>query len=243
LNRASTGISFLVVFCSQFLLADLALATPTSKQKVPVPQSTSRTMELRDALRASDFSLEDSASSKVFKNNIEELKRLIEAESEPYELRWRSVLALAVAQTSEAVKYLKGLIASKEWFLRDSALKALTVVDKRAAIIVARKLVSDPSLIVRTSAVISLKKLGDKESVPLLWEKLEAKENFNKNESLFVRRHIVEALVVLDDKSPKAKFEHLLKDKDSRLHSAVKRKLSQLRSGDSIRADEPSTAL
>lgn len=74
---------------------------------------------------------------------------------------------------------------------------------------------------VRTSAVLSIRELGDKKSLDILWEKLYAPENFRGAQSLWIRRHIVETIAAFRPKDAHSKFIKLMDDPDKTVSQAA----------------------
>lgn len=134
------------------------------------------------------------------------------------ETRWRAVTAVGLLRGAGSRPDLEKALASDEWFMRNAALVALSNVDRRSSIPWARKLLSDPALMVRWAAVDTISNLRDDGALPLLWEKLNAPENFRAAQSLFIRRRIVETLAALEKKGRENKFIEILKDRDESLH-------------------------
>ena len=139
-------------------------------------------------------------------------------EKMPMESRWRAVTAAGRIGQAQAKPEIVRALGRSEWFMRNAGLVAMAGIDQAEAVAWARKLVSDKALVVRTAAVETLAELKDRASASLLWQKLYAKENFRRGQSLFVRRHIVETLAVLEPTGSEGKFVEVLSDKDASLH-------------------------
>lgn len=139
-------------------------------------------------------------------------------EKMPMATRWRAVTAAGRIGGKESVPELERALKAPDWFMRNAGLVALAKIDRKAAIGWARKLVNDRALVVRAAAVETLADLRDTDSAGLLWEKLYAKENFRHEQSLFIRRRIVEALAVFKPVGSEGKFVKILADRDENLH-------------------------
>lgn len=144
------------------------------------------------------------------------------------EVRWRSLTVLPYLNKKVGQENIEKALNGDEWYLRNAAAVALPALDRKYAVEASAKLLSDPALVVRTAAAQNLLRLNGKEKESLLWEKLNAKENFRNGESLWVRRHIVRALAEFAKGGSEAKFVSLLNDKDSRLHPYAIRGLERL---------------
>lgn len=146
----------------------------------------------------------------------------------PMETRWRAVTAAARIGGESSRSDLEKAMTSPEWFMRNSGLVAIELIDQKMAADWARKLLSDPALIVRAAAVDAIARLKDESSRALLWEKLNAEENFKGRQSLFIRRKIVETLATLETKGREAKFIEILADADESLHAPAIQALERM---------------
>ena len=156
------------------------------------------------------------------------LVKIMEDEKQPMELRWRAVTAIGRIGGSESRPEIEKALKSREWYLRNAGLVALSNIDRESASSWARKLLSDKALMVRVAAVETLAGMRDPSSNNLLWEKLYAPENFKGKQSLFIRRKIVESLAVLETKGVESRFVKILDDRDESLHSAAMAGLERL---------------
>tara|TARA_B100001248_G_scaffold262733_1_gene261891 strand:- start:11205 stop:11873 length:669 start_codon:yes stop_codon:yes gene_type:complete len=155
-----------------------------------------------------------------FSNREGELVEIINNARASFRLRYKAYSTLVQLQPSKK-NLLMGL-ASHEWFMRDLGIKLAAKYRPKLAKIYAEKYLTDPSLVVRTSAVKILKELQVKESTESLWEALHSKQNFRGQQSLWVRKHIVSALASLHsgDRHMWAKrFRSILDDRDASLHA------------------------
>jgi HEAT repeat protein len=108
--------------------------------------------------------------------------------------RWTALQSLASLKNDLAIQSIVKASKSDDWFMRDAALKASRKYYPKASIKMAKKLLNDPSLIVRTSAVKSIHSAGDLDSKSVLWKALYDERNFRKGKGLWVRKHIARAL-------------------------------------------------
>lgn len=136
--------------------------------------------------------------------------------NEKMENRWRAVTALGELGREKATPELLKAANSPEWFMKAAGLVSLTRHEKSQAEALAKKLISDPALMVRLAAVDTFKELGKKANADILWKKLFSAENFRNQQSLFIRKRILEALLELDHSSL-SQWMLVLKDKDESL--------------------------
>jgi len=142
--------------------------------------------------------------------------------------RWKAVTAAGRVAGEASRKDLEHALKSEEWFMRNAGLIAMLQLDRNEGLKWARKLMSDKALVVRSAAVDSIENARDTASTSLLWEKLYAKENFKRGQSLFIRRRIVEVLANMETPGRESKFVAVLGDKDSDLHAPAINALERL---------------
>lgn len=156
------------------------------------------------------------------------LRAIMDDDSQGMEARWRAVTALGLLGGQNSKPELEQALRHKVWYMRNAGLVAMTNVDKGAAANWAKRLLSDKALVVRAAAVDTLGSLDAKSASPLLWQKLNAPENFKGKQSLFIRRRIVETLARLERQGQEAKFIAVLGDRDESLHLPAIRALERI---------------
>ncbi len=147
-----------------------------------------------------------------------ELKQMIFDNKEKLLYRWRALTALGRINPQEALPIIETALRSSDWFLKNAALLSLTYSSREKIIFWSRQLLDDKSLMVRTAAVQMIEKVKGEELSDLLWNKLNAKENFKNGQSLWIRRHIVRTLSHFAHPDDQEKFINVLKDNDRSLH-------------------------
>lgn len=131
--------------------------------------------------------------------------------------RWKALVTMGRLDPKFAQPHLESALESNEWFMRNAALVVVSYGDRAWAIKKARIALHDPALVVRTAAVKVLGDVRAREAMPLLWEKMNASENFRRGESLWIRPIIGETLAMMARPEDKAAFEKLLSDRDPRV--------------------------
>ncbi len=139
----------------------------------------------------------------------------------PMSLRWKALMLASDLGKKSAYQDLLKASRSKEWFMRNAALVALKDQDDELSFQVAKKLIQDRALVVRSAAVEVVAQSSDAGARTLLWEELNKKYNFKNTSSLWIRSQIAEALANRPDTLEKNKFMALLSDKDSKVHPAA----------------------
>jgi len=151
------------------------------------------------------------------------LKELFFNKKETLNIRWISLTSMARLYPKDSLPLISGALKSSVWFLRNVGLVALEIVDPPQAVRWAGRLLNDPSLVVRTAAVQMIQKHKAREYKAQLQEKLNAKDSFLKNESLWIRHHIVSTLASFAQPGEEHYFIPLLQDQDTRVqHSAIR---------------------
>lgn len=158
-----------------------------------------------------------------------EIERLAFDPAESLENRWRAVTSIGRAYGPAAQTFLEKALRSPEWFMRNSATIVIQYGTRAWATNWARIMLNDPALVVRTAAVDTLRNLNDANSQNLLWEKLYNSQNYRAGESLWIRRHILAALVQFATPAEEAKFTTLLKDRDPGLRPLAEQALQKIR--------------
>ncbi|HEY8270059.1 MAG TPA: HEAT repeat domain-containing protein [Pseudobdellovibrionaceae bacterium] len=143
------------------------------------------------------------------------------SEKQSMRLRWRALMLAAENRRGKATPDLLKAANHKQWFMRNAALVALAEVNDAEAQKLAKKLVKDKALVVRSAAVEILQKNVRPEVRDLLWEEMAQKYNFRNKESLWIRSQIVEALAQKPADHELKTFSKFLYDKDSRVQIAA----------------------
>ncbi|MFK8137566.1 MAG: hypothetical protein AB8E15_04315 [Bdellovibrionales bacterium] len=140
--------------------------------------------------------------------------------------RWKAFSSLISLKNQKSKKLMDQALKSKEWYMRDVALKSAMKYLPKSSMRIAKSLLNDPSLMVRTSAVKSIIQKNHSEFENILWKELYADYNFRKKQSLWVRKYIVKALLQFNLPKAKAKslssldyarFSRLLREKDRQI--------------------------
>lgn len=143
------------------------------------------------------------------------------SENQSMRLRWRALMLAAESRREQATPDLLKASVHKQWFMRNASLVAMAEVNEIEAQKLAKKLLKDNALVVRSAAVDILQKNADASVRDLLWEEMTQKHNFRNNESLWIRSQIVEALSQKPADYEMKMFTKLLKDSDQRVQTAA----------------------
>lgn len=205
---------------SKFLISIIVFSTQIAFSAIPQKSS----------LKDSAFNIltkskaERIAWLKKSNKNFKAMEQIAFDSSRHLRVRWASLSSIAHVNNELSYKVLKKASVSKDWFMRDASLKAYTKYYPKEAKQLARKLINDPSLIVRTSAVKAIRRMKDHSASNDLWQKLYDRKNFRNGKSLWIRKHIVATLADFSkenkaDKEWGAKFVRVLKEGDVNLYA------------------------
>ena len=159
-------------------------------------------------------------------------ERMIFDEKYHIQQRWQALRSLVAFKDERAKSLIQKSLSSKEWFLRDAALRNAALYYPKSSLKFAKQLLQDPSLLVRTTAVKILHRFQDKESRDLLWQELHSEQNFRKGQSLWIRKHIVKALEDIEpqervsSQEELSRYFQLLEDSDPRVQDFALKKLA-----------------
>lgn len=162
------------------------------------------------------------------KEGLRKLRTIAFDANQTVDARWKAFLTFAMVGGKDVLPEIERAIQSPDWFMRDAGIKALRKIEPSKAVRWGKHLLSDPSLVVRTSAVSTLRTLKDSSSRSLLWQKLDAPQNFRGEQSLWVRHHIVSALADQAVAGEETRFLKILSDSDKRLHRPASQALTKL---------------
>ncbi|MBK9294415.1 MAG: hypothetical protein IPM57_08210 [Oligoflexia bacterium] len=159
------------------------------------------------------FSLIKKQGSSVYTD----LKKIAFDEKKRLSIRWQAFMAMAKTAEKESLPEVEKAFNHQDWFLRSAALQVILILDPKKANDYSVKALKDSALVVRAQAVRNLKVLKNQNAEELLWQELYSKNNYHKNQSLWIRRYIVEALAEVATKSSEEKFIKILDDSDASL--------------------------
>lgn len=164
------------------------------------------------------------ASNDMFKK----LSDIAFSDAQSMNVRWRALVSLAEISKEKSLPLLKKASESSKWFMRNAALVSLEESHPLQAEAVAKRLLKDKALVVRSAAVQVLKKYPSESNRELLWSEMDEKYNFRRDASLWIRSEIVQVLSEKPQSRELKIFARLLKDKDSRVGVAAIQGLEQL---------------
>ena len=108
---------------------------------------------------------------------IENLKSLAANPKETLNNRWKAITAIGQIDATKNLPFLEKFLTAREWFLRSAALHAIKFGPRSEVLKWSKKLLDDPALIVRSSAVQTIDYINGKELKAALWERLYSANN------------------------------------------------------------------
>lgn len=177
------------------------------------------------------LSLPLSNQKRLLKSDKQTLERLIKVAGDgtlSFDLRWKSIMALGFLESQNSHPSYLALLNSKEWFVKNGLLITMDENNHPLRFNTAKKLVKDPSLIVRSSAFdILMQKAGHRD---LLWEELFSPQNIKKKRSLWVRPKIISYMNQDPKTYERAFFEKLTKESEPEIVALANKGLHKIKS-------------
>ena len=210
-------------------------STQASAALAPISVASNRYLSVKEALL---LPVENRASALKAQGSKGEaaLVTLMFDQSASMDLRWKAITSAGLVGGNSLRPQIQKALVAKEWFVRNAALVALESIDRNEAKVWAKKFLDDKALVVRSAAVETLARLEDRSATAVLWKKLNAKENFRGNQSLWIRKQITTALAQLDKSESQRQFIDLLEDRDEGVQEAAIKAL-ELRTGQQLGSD------
>lgn len=162
-----------------------------------------------------------SSRQKSLQPMLVDLFTIARTSSESLKTRWSALMLAVEIQPENALKELMPFVESKDWFMRNAALIAIESLDSKKGLEVARQLISDRALVVRSAAVEVLAKSSKSEDRELLWKELAHERNYKGQNSLWIREQILTVLNAKPRPEEIKKFAQLLFDRDSKTQKRV----------------------
>lgn len=173
------------------------------------------------------------------RKTIERLMQVAEDITLPFDVRWKSIMALGFLEKQNINPTYLSLANSKEWFVKNGLLITMDENNHPQRFVAAKKMVKDPSLIVRSSAFDIL--MQEPIHRDLLWEELFNSQNVRKNRSLWVRPKIIHHMSQNPRSHEKAFFEKLAKENEPEIVILANRGLQKIKALSANSESAPAT--
>lgn len=135
------------------------------------------------------------------------------------QVRWRALILAARLLGSKVKVDIDLASRSHEWFMRSAAMMAASEISNEDGAVLARKLVHDKALVVRSAAVDILGSTGEPSDRAILWNIIRDPINVRKGQSLWIRSQSLQILAKSPLKSEVSQYIYLLKENDIELQA------------------------
>jgi hypothetical protein len=136
-------------------------------------------------------------------------------------VRWKALVLAAKIGGSSMSAELKEASRSSEWYMRSASLAAAAQVSFTESLVLARKLINDKALVVRSAAVDVLGESDEAKDRELLWKVIDDPKNKRKGQSLWIRPQALNWLIKQASRKDIPNLIHLLKEEDNEMNAIV----------------------
>lgn len=149
--------------------------------------------------------------------------------SQPMNTRWKSFMVMTSIGNKKSLPEINKALRDKVWYMRSAGLLAMQKVDRKKSIEWAQFLLKkDPALLVRVKALDVLKDIPKDQNKDLFWNQLYSKENFHRDESLWIRGKLASHLADFPRKKDLKKWKKALFDKDVKVQNEAARAIEKI---------------
>jgi HEAT repeat protein len=158
----------------------------------------------------------------------QELSKVVQNDKLSESDRWSAIISASKKDGAMAIPVLEGMLNQKKysWYTRTAIAQGLVVVGGPGAIKVLQWMLEDRSLVVRTVVVDALGDMKDPASLTPLTEEMKNKRNFIGEQSLWIRKHLVDAIAKTGQKKSIPVLITYLDDPDTEVAERAKKNLS-----------------
>lgn len=143
-------------------------------------------------------------------------------------LRWKALMAAAQIRKEKSTGDLIRASKDSQWFMRSAAMTALAEYNPGESERIAKNLLKDKALVVRSAAVDVLSRSFSPEVRDLFWEELHQKYNFKNKHSLWIRPQMLSALAKKPLDQETAMFSGMLKEPELKMQLLAVQGLEKL---------------
>jgi len=142
--------------------------------------------------------------------------------------RWSAIILASKKDGDKAVPILEDMLKQKKysWYTRTAIAQGLVSVGGPSATKVLQGMLNDRSLVVRTVVVDALGDTKDPSSLTPLTEEMKNKRNFIGEQSLWIRKHLVDAIAKTGQKKSIPILITYLDDPDTEVATRAKKNLA-----------------
>ncbi len=158
-------------------------------------------------------------TNKLTANQKLALRKIAFRSDSDLQVRWRALVLAARLLGSEMKEDIASASKSSEWFMRSASMMAANEISLAEGATLARRMVNDKALVVRSAAVDILGQTGELSDRTLLWNIIRDPINKRKGQSLWIRSQALQLLARTPQKKEISGFISLLKENDLELQA------------------------
>jgi len=174
--------------------------------------------DTENTLRLSKSELEKVADKLTQEQKLA-LRKIAFRNDSDLQVRWRALVLAARLLGTEMKGDITSASKSNDWFMRSASMMAANEISSNEGASLARRLVNDKALVVRSAAVDILGQTGEVSDRILLWNIIRDPINIRKGQSLWIRSQALQLLARSPQKREISNFISLLKENDLELQA------------------------
>jgi len=212
LKKSLFGV--VVSFCCLLLMVEKKSLAVSNTQTI----SSKVIKDTENALRLSKAELEK-ISEKLSTEQKEALRKIAFRSDSDLQIRWRALVLAARLLGPKMKGDIVSASRSNDWFMRSASMMAANELSPDEGLTLARRMVHDKALVVRSAAVDILGQSEELTDRNLLWNIIRDPINKRKGQSLWIRSQALQLLVRTPQKKEIPQFISLLKENDLELQA------------------------
>ncbi len=189
-----------------------------------IPPKSSKVYDILQLPSANQKSLIDKGSDHLYRDFVQ----LAFDDKTSMKVRWKALMAAAQIRKEKSTGDLIKASKDSQWFMRTAAMAALEEYNPDASELIAKNLLKDKALVVRSAAADILSRNFSTSSRSLFWEELHQKYNFKNKQSLWIRPQIFSALAQKPLDQETNLFSKMLKEPELKMQLIAVRGLEKL---------------
>lgn len=147
------------------------------------------------------------------------LRRIAFNKKADLQIRWRALVLATRLLGGEMRTDIHTASKSSDWFMRSAAMMAASEISTEEAALLARRMIKDKALVVRSAAVDILGSTGEDSDRELLWHIIKDPINLRKGQSLWIRSQALQLLAKSPQKKEISQYVELLRESDLELQA------------------------
>lgn len=159
----------------------------------------------------------ESYTPQVSPGMVSKLKQRAFDREQGLSVRWKALVLAAKIGGSSMSAELKEASRSSEWYMRSASLAAAGQISFTESLVLARKLVNDKALVVRSAAVDVLGESDDIKDREILWKVIDDNKNKRKGQSLWIRTQALNWLIKQPSRKDIPNLIRILKEDDNEM--------------------------